>query len=529
MQWLEALARRQGAKQEEPVSSADLPPPPPSIAPATPPAPTAVDEEGGLSNDPEALKRWLAAQAASLQKTRETAEVEAVIAPPEPIAAAPVEIPDWLKDAAEHPLEPSPEMEIPDWLVDAREAKPDGTSLSIDDLLAGDADLTDDPALEPSSGEAGKLRKTINRLIGKPKPLGAEESPAEQPAPSGGVPIDAPRTRDVPKMTGAVDAKPTAEVNFTAFYPRTAQAERRYGLYVYAHLPEVIGAIQQDAEKFVEELGGSVPSPRTAKQSARVADRTPITITPEADGLEFDPPSLSKRWSAPHVRYEFDFTPNAALVGDEVQGRLSITIAGIEVAHLKFSIEVNAGEVASMDGPPAATLGFVPQSFAPPSATFTDATAPNNPLAAAKLTHTAPTKLYSRIFVSYSRQDQVVAEAYRLAQLAIGNEVFMDTYSIRVGEDWRVALAKAIDGADIFQLFWSENAAASENVRHEWDYALNYRCPDTKCAEFIRPVFWKAPIPVEPPSALSHLNFRYVPLSRYVSHASLDDPASRPS
>jgi hypothetical protein len=120
--------------------------------------------------------------------------------------------------------------------------------------------------------------------------------------------------------------------------------------------------------------------------------------------------------------------------------------------------------------------------------------------------------MYQRVFVSYSRKDKAVVETYRLAQLAIGNDVFMDTYSIRVGENWQAALAKAIDEADIFQLFWSELASQSDNIRDEWDYALNHRCPDTRCESFIRPVFWEQPMPAPPPE-LVHLNFRYVPLA----------------
>ena len=126
-----------------------------------------------------------------------------------------------------------------------------------------------------------------------------------------------------------------------------------------------------------------------------------------------------------------------------------------------------------------------------------------------------PTKMYTKIFISYSRRDKAVAEAYRQAQVALGNDVFMDTYSIRTGEDWRAALARAIDSADVFQLFWSENSATSDNVRDEWDYALHYRCPDSRCIDFIRPIFWTMPDPIpNPPAELSHLNFKFVPLTR---------------
>jgi hypothetical protein len=166
--------------------------------------------------------------------------------------------------------------------------------------------------------------------------------------------------------------------------------------------------------------------------------------------------------------------------------RISVMVSGIEIAHINCAMNI------------VQTIQQHQEQ-------------PDNPLRAARLA-TKTAKLYDRIFVSYSRRDTQVAEAYRLAQMAIGNDVFMDSYSIRVGEDWRAALATAIDEANIFQLFWSSNAAESENVQHEWDYALKYKCPDQHCVSFIRPVFWDKPMP-QPPEPLSHLNFRFVPFS----------------
>lgn len=81
-----------------------------------------------------------------------------------------------------------------------------------------------------------------------------------------------------------------------------------------------------------------------------------------------------------------------------------------------------------------------------------------------------------------------------------------------MSEQGQAALAKAIDEADILQLFWSKNSAASSNVRNEWEYALKYKCPENNCIGFIRPMYWKQPIQPKPPKELSHLNFRYTPL-----------------
>jgi hypothetical protein len=287
-----------------------------------------------------------------------------------------------------------------------------------------------------------------------------------------------------PAPTTGVTA-PSSEVEFSAFYPGYSQVNRQHGLYVYAHLPGTISAIAQDVERFKEELGGEIPAPRTAKQTVRLQHETPITLVPECDELEFEPPELTRKWRESWVRFDFNFQPKAELQGEMVMIRVSARVNGIEIAHINCPVEiVEQLPVAQVD----------------------------NPLAAAKMI-CITSKIYERIFISYSRHDQTVADAYRLAQLALGNDVFMDSYSIRVGEDWRAALARAIDSADIFQLFWSKQAALSENVRDEWDYALHYRCPDTRCEAFIRPVFWEKPMP-EPPPALSHLNFRFVPLTQ---------------
>lgn len=135
--------------------------------------------------------------------------------------------------------------------------------------------------------------------------------------------------------------------------------------------------------------------------------------------------------------------------------------------------------------------------------------ADDNPLAHAKLGNQTST-LYQRIFVSYSRQDREITERYKLAQIALGNEAFIDVDDLRAGENWKAGLARAIDVVDVFQLFWSRNSANSEYCRFEWNYALEFRCPDSKCEGFVRPVYWEKPMP-DPPPELSHVNFKYVP------------------
>lgn len=286
----------------------------------------------------------------------------------------------------------------------------------------------------------------------------------------------------------STDEQTVQKVRFSAFYPREVAAKSRYGLLVYAHLEDALDSIKHDAAKFEEDLGGEISAPKTAKQSIELAENIPVTITPESDELQFEPPMLTKTWRGDFTRFHFDFMPTQKNIGDTAVIRISVRVAGIEIAFIKCALDIT--EASNRPLPTLADW--------------------DNPLARARL-ETEPAEYYHKIFVSYSRKDTVVAAAYRLAQIAAGHDVFMDSYSIRSGENWQAALAIAIDEADIFQLFWSEHSAASENCRDEWEYALLHKCPEDRCVHFIRPVYWQKPL-VSPPQELGHINFRFVPL-----------------
>lgn len=275
--------------------------------------------------------------------------------------------------------------------------------------------------------------------------------------------------------------------HFSAFYPKEAQAEQRYGVYIYAHAAAMLEHITNDANKFREELGGVVPQPRTAKASKTLAHGTKITVALESEEVEFEPDILTKRWHGDWTRYEFEFRPHADLIDETVFVRASIMIMGFEIAKIKFAIDIIQPEAQAMT-------------------TMIDDEIPSNPFARAKI-ESATTIGYDKIFISYSRKDKLIAEAFKVIQEAAGNDVFFDVDDIRTGEDWKAAIARAIDEADYLQLFWSEHSSTSEWCGYELDYALNYRCKENKCREFIRPVWWNAPMP-PPPKSLGHLNFR---------------------
>ncbi|MDQ7027382.1 MAG: protein kinase [Anaerolineae bacterium] len=196
-----------------------------------------------------------------------------------------------------------------------------------------------------------------------------------------------------------------AEAQFTAYYARESGADTAYGLYVYAHVPDALQQIARDIEAFSQKMGGAVPRPKQAEQSKRLKVGIHLTVAVEAEGLEFEPLALTKKWNVPFTRFDFTYTAPQSLISEIVNGRISIMVSGIEIAHIPFATLVDeaAESLLQMD------------------------TMPENPLAAARLTASDTAQLYDKIFVSYSRKDDDVVKNYRLAQLAVGHEVFMDS------------------------------------------------------------------------------------------------------
>ncbi len=126
--------------------------------------------------------------------------------------------------------------------------------------------------------------------------------------------------------------------------------------------------------------------------------------------------------------------------------------------------------------------------------------------------HDAPTlrgdaaKRYRRAFLSYAAADRVEVVKRAQALRAVGIDFFQDILSLEPGERWERRLYAEIDCCDLFLLFWSYHASASEWVIREATYALERRGDAPDGAPDIRPVILGGP-PAEPPAALRAIHF----------------------
>src|SRR5262245_45168955 len=75
------------------------------------------------------------------------------------------------------------------------------------------------------------------------------------------------------------------------------------------------------------------------------------------------------------------------------------------------------------------------------------------------------------------------------------------------GEVFEASLFRRIDECDIFLLFWSSNARASEWVQQEIRHARGRQGPDGELPPTILPVIIEGPPPPPPPPELAHLHF----------------------
>jgi len=81
-------------------------------------------------------------------------------------------------------------------------------------------------------------------------------------------------------------------------------------------------------------------------------------------------------------------------------------------------------------------------------------------------------------------------------------DVFVDVDALRSGRHWQDQIRREIESRDVFFLFWSRAARASEWVEWEWRCALERRGLD-----FIDPVPLEPPDLAPPPPELSELHF----------------------
>ncbi len=93
----------------------------------------------------------------------------------------------------------------------------------------------------------------------------------------------------------------------------------------------------------------------------------------------------------------------------------------------------------------------------------------------------------TRVFISYSRADEVFARRLATDLDRLGADVWIDVDDIPPGVNWSTAIQQGLDTCDALVLIISPDALASKNVEDEWQYVRDEGKP-------IIPLLWR-PVP----------------------------------
>lgn len=314
----------------------------------------------------------------------------------------------------------------------------------------------------------------------------ADLSAAVGPAP---VPVDRPAEpaaeapRPEPTIEPEVPISLRENAQFSVYRPRMVVPDRWYPMLAFAYLAEgrpgesrALEPIEEVARQAAVMLADAQrPSRRVvdARQAGPSAEE--LTLVPEVEGVEFNPPRQTFLWTEGIHRAEFSLRAAPALDGRDAKGRVSVFLGGILLADVAIAFSVDSVSGVQVDP------------------------------AEADASHA---RSYRRIYGSYSRADLPIAEQFERYVRALGGRYPHNWCELRAGEAWNNPLAESIRQADVFQLFWSSNAMRSPFVRQEWEYALSLNRRN-----FVRPTYWEDPLPESsdgslPPPSLRRLRFQ---------------------
>lgn len=355
--------------------------------------------------------------------------------------------------------------------------------LPADDSVAGEQEKPQPVDRSPDAAKKSKpeVRPTPPRDVPPPMPSQPIPSPSPVPPPSLEIPSlkpppkmeERPREATIPAESQDAPIEVTeggSDVQFACYYPRDVEPEVWQPLAAYIYRGSSAQATIADA---IEVFGTQLETMRRATTDAavKIPEGTLITATPQLDGFQFNPPSVTIGFFEAWHRLDFKLRAMTAPLNLSANGFMSFTVEGVIIAQVPLSV-------------------FVGKASAQP-VTLTGGTS----------------RLYTSIFCSYSRDDAAIVNRVERAYRILGFDFLRDVHTLKSGQDWNDALYDLIRRADIFQLFWSQTAASSEFVAQEWRYALEL---DRDEVNFIRPVYWQEPMPPVPPE-LGHIHFAFDP------------------
>ncbi len=301
--------------------------------------------------------------------------------------------------------------------------------------------FTDGAAEESPASESGEEIAETEAAVSE---AGAGEAAASEGADTGVIPPAPPD----PVLLGA--SAPSAVQPGDEFTARCVA-------YVEAHEPKIREILTSLSPRSPQHLG---------LKKCRWQRGTPVTVICEGRHLNVDEPAREFVWDGEFALVEFDVTVAESAPDGTTVLKFNVAVDGVRLARLRVDLQVSSAKQSSdpqfIEARPAETA-----------------------------------------FASYASEDRPrVLDRVSAVKISAGLDVFLDCVSLRVGEEWKPALLREIDGRDLFLLFWSKNARTSDWVEWEWRTAL-----ESKGREAFQFHPLDTPDDAPPPQELKGLHF----------------------
>lgn len=255
-------------------------------------------------------------------------------------------------------------------------------------------------------------------------------------------------------------------VDVSVYSKNTVSPGKRFLVTAFAHL----AAQAEEVERLMHEADPEAIRQGGKTLATAIERTTPIQFHLEIEDWNIDEATQSIIWLGRPASAEFLVkVPDEAR--DEAFGRLIVMSDKGPVGRISFNLKIgeNEGE--------------------------------NSALAVTEV------KVYHDTYLAYDQQDHPTIEALEPHFQASGWKWSPETPGpSEVDLDWEVKAIPAIKKSELFVLFWSDAAEASERVETEWQVALGARLSDKDGLPDILAVNLQNPAP-EVPERLSFLSF----------------------
>ena len=259
-----------------------------------------------------------------------------------------------------------------------------------------------------------------------------------------------------PTPTTPIERKPIAEkVNSSIFAP----SEAKRGDYLMVQV-----FLYKDGEECVVACKAAEVDPDARRQnytplSVKLmdGDKVKVKLMMSGKGIEVDEPIQEMIWQRHYTDCQFGVFVPEEYKPSSMLGTVIMTVNDVPCGRMMFKTKIVRQ----------------PQ----------------------KLYAKIESKVFHKIFISYSHKDEATVKYFAKAYQAQGVDYFFDRHYLKAGDVYPLMIREYINSADLFILCWSKNAAESDYVQLERQQALALAFPQKDMEQATLSIH---PISIEP-------------------------------